>query len=80
MLTKKEIEFLIELYNNNNKLTAKEQKSFNCINHFYRVITKLKRMNLINSYIIEIFDKRMSIYELTIRGMTLIKIILGEDY
>jgi len=80
MITKKEIDFLIELYNNNNKLTAKEQTIYNSKNHFYRVITKLKKMKLINSYIVQIFDNRMSIYELTLRGLTLVKIILGEDY
>lgn len=82
MLTKTQINFLLEIYNNNGKITSKEQKSYTCKNTFYQTITKLTRMKLINSYLIQIDegDKRINIYELTLRGLTLIKILLGEDY
>lgn len=74
---------MLEIFNNPNKMiTAKEQKTFIVCSHFYAVITKLRDMKLINTNTVlsEYGDKRYNLYELTLRGTTLIKILLGEDY
>lgn len=83
MITKKEIEFMLEIYKNpNNMVTAKEQNTYVLSSNFYKMITKLKNMNLINTNtsLSEYEDRRYNLYELTLRGITLIKILLGEDY
>ena len=83
MITKKEIDFMLEMfYNKHGMISAKEQKTYVINSHFYEVITKLRAMNLISSVVIsnELIDRRISLYELTIRGVTLIKILKGDDY
>lgn len=82
MITKGEINLLLEIYNNKGRTTAKEQTIYTCMNKFYNAITKLKKQKMIESFTIEIdnADKRIFIYELTLRGITFVKILLGEDY
>jgi len=82
MITKNEIDLMIKMYNNNGNITAKTQDIFVVNSRFYERVTKLKRMKLISSYLVDggLADRRFNIYELTARGITLIKILLGEDY
>lgn len=81
MLTNSEIKLLLQIYKNNGGITAKEQTIFIVNSHFYNVISKLKNMNLLCPITIQndLSDNRINLYELTLRGKLLVKILLGKD-
>ena len=80
VLTNGELRLLLFIYKNNGRITAREQKIYSSLNCFYKKVTKLKKKKIITSHLIENDDKRKCIYELTMRGLILAKIMLGEDY
>lgn len=80
-LTKSEQSFLKEIYEKGS-ITAREQETYIVNSGFYKVITRLRNKKLIQITTLKLknSDKRISIYELTVNGLVIIKILLGEDY
>ena len=80
MITHNQQKFLFEILENNGKITKREQSVFVNTSGFYNTITYLNNLKLINIFKIKKDNKIYSVYELTLRGLTLIKILNGEDY
>lgn len=78
--TKGEFKLLFFIYDNNGRTTTKEQDIFKSNQRFYCAIERLKGANLLSSFVFtdELIDRRINIYELTLRGIQLIKILNGE--
>ena len=74
---------MIELYENNGKLTFKEQKTFTCRNWFYQSMRRLKDKSFIETEFIELniekglnlSNRRIKIYLLTYKGLKLVKLL-----
>jgi len=80
MITYNQQKLLFEILNNNGKITKKEQSVFINTSGFYNTITHLSNLQLISIFKIKKDNKVYSVYELTMRGMTLLKILNGEEY
>lgn len=80
MITHNQQLLLKQILENNGTITKKEQTIYINNSCFYNTITHLQKIKLINILKIKENNKLFSVYELTLRGMTLIKLINGEDY
>jgi hypothetical protein len=75
MLTKYEFDLLFEIYRHKGKITFEQQSIFINKTSFYRAIKNLKEKQMLIANIIQDGIKRYCEYEITLKGITLYKIL-----
>lgn len=82
MITKSDMLFLFQLYDKNGEITAKKQDVYIVNSKFYQKMKNLKELKLIVTHSIneKMTNKYINVYEITLRGIVLVKILRGLDY